>query len=338
MDKSHRAWVRYLTARGIPRGHVAFVLGIDEDLVERDLALDRAPKTHGGRYPKRRPCPPGLKSVDCHSRRILSHTATKIRRFAKLGYKPTAIANILILAAVVVANLLVRLTPIRLCHRQRDRAHGPASPARTWPRSEREPAPRARRLSRLELTPAAGWTNADRLGTAAAELAEYARFLAAVREGKLASRELLDHAGLFYAVPRRPAVDAPAIWTGSDVLHVVGPLAMTVDEIHQAGELLRAGATYVEVARRFNVSVNTLRRYVDGVGPRKNFHTGPPLFCPCGCGRIVRKKGATSAHPGRKPKLGEAHIMTTAEASTAPLATPRHPGTFPGKQGSPAGR
>jgi hypothetical protein len=63
--------------------------------------------------------------------------------------------------------------------------------------------------------------------------------------------------------PAAPPASCP--WVGSSS-PTGGKRKLTDIQILEAGELLKSGATFPSVAKRFGVSVNTLRKYVDDVG------------------------------------------------------------------------
>lgn len=259
MDRQgRRVWVRFLSGRGIPPGHIAFVLDIDQAVVERDL------KIRLGRKPNRPPAPGRkLNPANCHQRRILSDTANKIRRLTELGYKPAAIASALMLDLAAVDDFLTRLTPIRRDRVQTPTLTRPRSVAADQAARHARAAAEARRLTRLELIPAAGWTNADRIGTAAREAAEYARFLTAVREGKLAASDLVDQARIFYAPPRRQPAEIPSVWTG-ETSFFPGPRKLTPEMIAEIQIMRAQGTSIGRIARRFDVTENTVYNALSG--------------------------------------------------------------------------
>jgi hypothetical protein len=79
-------------------------------------------------------------------------------------------------------------------------------------------------------------------------------------------------AEIFTAAVEPPAAPpAPPPWINDDDPrpHARGPRKLAPDQIREAGELLRSGATYHTVAKRFGVSVNTLRCHVGDVGTRR---------------------------------------------------------------------
>jgi hypothetical protein len=263
--QGRRRWVRFLSARGIPPGHIAFVLMISEDLVKRDLAtrgqttnsLTTHPPT-----PRRR-----LNPHDCHRRRILSNTGNKIRRLAELGYKPPAIASALMLDLMAIEDFLNRLTPIRRERVPTPMLARPRSVANDRAARHARAASEARKLTLLEQTPPAGWTYADRVKAAAVEAAEYARFLDVVRSGKLPAADLVDQARVFYTPPRRRPVDVPtvrpSVWTGETSFHLGAPKLTPemIDEIR----IMRAHRMSVgAIARRFGVTENTIYNALSG--------------------------------------------------------------------------
>lgn len=263
MDRQgRRVWVRFLHGRGIPPAHVAFVLGIDQALVERDLKIRK------GRKPKRPPAPGRkLNPADCHRRRILSDTANKIRRLAELGYRPAAIAAALMLELAAVEDFLSRLTPIRRERVPTPTLARPRSVAEDRAARQAQAAAEARRLTRLELAPPPGWTYADRVKAAALEAAEYSRFLSAVRSGKLPAADLVDQARAFYAPPRRrpPELPAagPAVWTGERSFHLGAP-KLTPEMIDEIRIMRAHGMSVGKIARRFDVTENTIYNALRG--------------------------------------------------------------------------
>jgi Helix-turn-helix domain of resolvase len=93
-----------------------------------------------------------------------------------------------------------------------------------------------------------------------------------------------------------PAVN---VWTGPAGFHRQGLRSLSDDNVTEARELLTAGASYPDVARRFNVSVNTVRRYVTDVGPREGRARAPAL-CACGCGTPLTERRSTFARGHRR--------------------------------------
>ena len=122
---------------------------------------------------------------------------------------------------------------------------------------------------RLQRSPVDAWGSRG----VSTEIADYARFLDAVRTGRLSGAELVGLASrVYHAEPtggRRemPAIE-PAIWTGNVELRVSGPIALTADEILEAADMLRSGRPWTWVAARFGVAENTLRRYIHDIAPR----------------------------------------------------------------------
>jgi hypothetical protein len=123
-----------------------------------------------------------------------------------------------------------------------------------------------RRRLHLHRSPVDAW---GPRGTAA-EVADYARVLEALREGRVSGAELLKiPARVHYSEPRTRSerlVPEPAIWTGAQTLHAAGPIKLTAEQILEATDLVRSGTPWRVVARHFGVAENTLRRYVARIG------------------------------------------------------------------------
>jgi hypothetical protein len=256
-------WVRWMWACGLPRAHILFVLGIAEPPAPHIENCLRDP-TKG----KAKGKPPARPQPDRRGGRrptitLLCRTVIKARRLAELGYKPATIAHILAVPEKDVVH--------HLRHGSRD-LPPVVSPwyatieSDAW-RYDRDASP----APNPEL-PAVAPSDAQRVAA-------------------------LDTGTETTEPPSVPP--APNPWEGSHSTHACGPIKLSLGQIQDAGELLRSGASYAATARHFGVSVNTLRRYVVDVEPRRRTAAAPPVICSCGCGRTVRKKGATSAHAGR---------------------------------------
>ncbi len=267
--ENRREWIRWLWARGLPLAHIAFVLELELDQVNADLAANYH-RPDGVAWPFTEPA-----ADDARRRKVRNWTAIKIRRLAELQHAPADIADLLCLEAEAVASFLRRCRRLRV--RRRDRLKdGDCIRARTH--AEQRAAERARdraqhRRRRRELAmPPAGWSYKDRTAAAAAEAEALARCIAAAREGRLGAGELLELAvGVHFAPPRLPE---PAPWTGDTDPHFKGPRLLTAAQIAEAEALLRTGSSFPELAARYGCSVSTLRSYVD-VGPLRGTMTWP---------------------------------------------------------------
>lgn len=255
-----REWCHWYHLHDVPLEHIASVLDMPAEEI-RGLLAARRHKPDADAWPF-----PRLALEAVRRRKIVCYTALYVRRLAALGYKPRAIAELLILD-VDALHCFVRRTR-RLRSPRRDRK-APGELIRPRTASEELAHVRAcKRASELRqkrelATPAAGWTYSDR--SARTEAEDYARFMAAVRAARLEPAELLElSARVHYAPPApcAPPVD-PAIWTGASS-RWTGRL--TADQIAEAAELLRAGSSFPELATQYGCSVSTLRAHVD-VGP-----------------------------------------------------------------------
>jgi hypothetical protein len=123
---------------------------------------------------------------------------------------------------------------------------------------------------RLQRSPVDAW---GPRGTST-EIAEYARFLEAVKAGRLSAAELIGLAPrAYYAEPRAHSgapLPEPAIWTGDVGLGASGPRALTAEQILEAAAMLRAGSPWDKVATWFCVAENTLRRHIRDIAPRRS--------------------------------------------------------------------
>lgn len=214
---------------------------------------------------------------------ILAQTARHVRTLTGLGYTAEQIAELLVVDASTVQDFLARLEPIRKARALGDHRTRPREPREEHQVRLNLQQPKDRRRvpvddqvvderrdrHRLHRSPVDAW---GPRGTAA-EIADYNRFLAAVREGRLSGPELLGLAArVHYAEPRRSGEapePEPAIWTGASELHLTGAVALNAQQMLEAADLLRRGTPWAHVARHFEVSENTLRRYIDDIAPRR---------------------------------------------------------------------
>jgi len=102
------------------------------------------------------------------------------------------------------------------------------------------------------------------------------------------------------AVAELPAAElaiaaAPATpWDGPATLHFSGPRALTGAQAQAARELLVNGESWAAVAQRFGVAVNTLRRHVRDISPRRSSeHPTEPARLPRGTVRWDLPLGLT---------------------------------------------
>jgi transposase len=237
-----RDWVRWYASQRVPPDHIAAILGTDVETVEADLGIRRQ---------RRKPHLP-LGKGSPHRRRparraILSMTVTHIERLRSLGYAAERVAEILKLDPARVTDFLNRTAPIRGTVRSRPRSREEEVRAR---------ANQARREARKRELAAWGDKHEPPAVRPIVIVPEIA-----------AAPELMDD----QASAEPPAIEAspPHEWSGSASMHDRAPKLIEA-QVLEAGELLRSGLSYPAVAKRFGVSVNTLRRYVTDVGPRRS--------------------------------------------------------------------
>jgi Helix-turn-helix domain of resolvase len=255
-DASLRAaWVDWLVGRGVPPADVAIILDIGADQVDATLGRRR--------HRDARPPWPFEEPDEASAcrRRVLNDTAGKIRRCAKLGYKPARIAELLVLEPEAVGSFIRRTRRIR----QNTGNHSEVKKPRTEAQEiEASRSLRSRVHRRAVLTPQGttarkGWSWADRRQAARQEAADLVACQAALREGRLSTDQVIELvARVYFAEPRSaPSLPEPAIWAGPERYDRGAPKI----NAHQAAEiraLRRAGWSTGQLAKRFGVTRSTI--------------------------------------------------------------------------------
>jgi hypothetical protein len=250
LDLFQRLWVRWLHQGCLmPLEHVADVLELDP----AEIAAYLAHKPRNGHRPPQPAGPPRKAGfANRPGLAIRGGSGRKIRRLRDLGYQGFQIALFLGIHVDDVREFIRRITPIRKAALNRPRERSVQLGLRpTLPRF----VPPA--LAKI----AADWNYRDRPVDVA---------------------ELPAAAPIAVAVDNQVAVDAAVgaraatqhhrnstAWVGPDTPLLRNP-KLAGDQVDKAREMLRAGDSYPVVARRFGVSVNTLRTYVGDVGRRRS--------------------------------------------------------------------
>lgn len=242
LDHEKKVWVRWLFRCCLPAEHIAAVLEVDlaavDDAIHQKPLRGRPAVTPTG--PPRRSSKPVA---------IFGQNGSHVRVLQSLGYDAPMIASVLDVELRAVRDFLCRLAPIRVPALVRARSRPEQAGIRV-----RRPRPDGP----LTIDPADAWRFAD--GAAPYDRPETTPAPAAVVEVDLVGAEL------------PPACDA---WDGSPSLTPRGKPKLSEEQIVEALELLLSGMSYPAVAKRFKVSVNTLRRYTRAVGTRRTAASFP---------------------------------------------------------------
>jgi transposase-like protein len=263
MHRGEATWIRWFARSHVPLEHIGFIFDRRIDRIERVLAP--ANKGRPPVMPIGPPLPPGL-----HERRILAQTGTRIKTLRSLGYETDRIAELLGLPRAAVKDFLDRLKPLR---RPRLLPHGLSRPRshkdqHKTVQSQRR-AIRRRQLKRKNSPPRPkpynpadpdAWGYRDPL--ARLELDEHR---AAVARPASPAETV---AGKDTAEPRAIAAPPAPVsnpWVGDVSGHFKGPAKLSQEDIATIRAELAAGASCFEMARRYGVTPNTIRRHVGKV-------------------------------------------------------------------------
>jgi plasmid maintenance system antidote protein VapI len=248
-----RMWLCWLNSRDVCLEHIAITLNVPLETIERDFSLVQQRSS---------PWPwPFLESDEAAARRraVIGNTANKVRRLTGLGYKPSRIAELLLLEPAAVSSFIRRTR--RLRGKRGDR-QAPGDVLRPRSKSNDQAARLAarraleRRSLREAQAPPPGWSFKDRGASARAHAAALLAAQTAIREGRLSNAEMLTLAAVaYFAGPAE--LPEPAIWTGPESYQIGAPKldSKQVELIH---ELRRAGWSTGKLARRFGVTRSTI--------------------------------------------------------------------------------
>jgi hypothetical protein len=317
-DRDQKVWIRWLHDECmLPLEHVADVLELDPSDIAAFLAhvprrghvtphvWRKGPPRRAG-FARR----PGLQ--------IRGQSSRKIRRLRALNYQPFQIAAFLGIHVDDVREFIRRITPIRKTALNRPRERSVQLRLR----------PRLPRCTPIAPQPVAEEWSYRARPVDVAELRAAAPIAAAAVDDQVANEAR--------AATLRPPV--PTAWVGPETPRLRDP-SLAGEQVDKAREMLQAGDSYPVVAKRFGVSVNTLRKYVGDIGRRRPAPTYPttavayshgvvrwdlPLArghsvkvlveCQCGCERYIE------AHDVTRP---DRNFTAACAECTAPFVPPQ---------------
>ena len=217
----------------------------------------------------------------------------KVRRLLALGYQPFQVALFLSFHGDDVRDFVRRLTPIRRSVLKRPRERSQQLAIR----------PTLPRFIPPALEPIADdWSYRARPD----ELPAAAPIAAAVDDQVGDELRTIAH-----KCDGRPTT-AQTAWVGPETPRLHDP-KLAGDQIDRAREMLMAGDSYPVVAKRFDVSVNTLRKYVGDVGRRRSVPTYPTSAVTYPHG--VVPLGPSACQVPSYPKSGSTAIAAAASSS-----------------------
>jgi hypothetical protein len=249
-------WVRWLRVCALPEPHIAAVLGVGPAELAEYVAPRHARQPSGP--------PRGLRG---RPGSIHAHTATRVRRLADLGYQPDRIAKIVAVPIAAIRSFLARTRPVRGTALVKPRTKAEHTQLiRRQRRRERRLArrpPRPPKPERPVVDPAEAWRYTDNGEPP--------------RSVELPTIAAAEPAELAPIVAKPPAAEPlpTNTWVGPTSIQGGGHTKLGETQIQEASDLLRSGLSYPVVARQFDVSVNTLRRSVGDIGPRRKQATYP---------------------------------------------------------------
>jgi DNA-binding CsgD family transcriptional regulator len=270
--RDQKVWIRWLhLACSLPPDHIAKVLDLDFG----DVVAFITRRRRGGREPKVPTHPPRRPN---RQKGIRGGIATKARTLHDLNYDAASIAGLLSIDPRTVKSYLKRIS-------------GTSGSTLIRPRTAQEQAAvdsvrrRRKRAARI----ANDLTKWGRRGVRWDNTNDQPPPLPPAPPP--ATELTTDQIGQTVVIESTPDTAANH-WTGNER----GPRKLKAEQISEATELLAQGHSYPSVARRFGVSVNTLRRYASDRSPRRRPSAYPTeaVFLPHGAVRWDLPLGSTS--------------------------------------------
>jgi transposase-like protein len=266
VGRREKLWVRWFAECGVCTAHIAFVFARRAAQIERTIEPAR-----------KGPVPAPLIGPPLRSQKgpeIHGPTAAKVRSLRSLGYEVDRIAGLLGLRRGDVKDFLDRIRPLRRPqvlphaltrprsrkdHRRSVRSQARAA-HRRWLRQKTSP-PKPKPYNPADPD---AWGYRDPL--ARLELEEH-RAAAAARTGPMArttAQEATAAGPPAIAPPPSPG-PAPPPWIGDVSGHFKGPLKLSQEDIDTIRSRLASGTSCFEMARRYGVTPNTIRRHAGKV-------------------------------------------------------------------------
>jgi hypothetical protein len=227
--------VRWFRRWGLPAAHIAVVMDMDESAIDALLAR----RVGNGRWKVKRPAVP-IQAKRHTRHQVGGGNATLIRRLASLGYDPSLIDPIMLLAPGVAARFLDsdRRKEERARRQRERRSQAPEPP--TWKRTD----------SRLD---SAGWIPPLPLPLPAIAAAEVLDLVNDQAVAELPAAEL----------ENPPPADGPA-WSDPRSLRgsANGQSKLTAADVLEIRELHAAGRSIYSLAPEWGVSKSAIRAIV----------------------------------------------------------------------------